>query len=322
MSLIALLSNPQSTGNRSLLPEVRNYVASTPNIFHVELHDVGEIPEALKLIARVNPRVLVINGGDGTVQATLTEIYHGKAFGDNPPPVAVLANGKTNLIANDLGSSGKPFKVLDRILQIAQGDVKPHIVKRSLVSLVDGKRKTPVIGMFLGAAGLLDAMLFCRNRIYPLGLPNHFSHVLASLAVIFGVIVGGRSRLSPFKGEPLRVTISGDGVMEGRFFLLLVTTLQKLLMGARTSAKGNNEELKLICIEQKRSSVWHAALGLLLKRFEKVEDSGFHLCQGSEIRIEGQNPAVLMDGELFEAAPGRPIILNATSPQAFLSLAA
>ena len=62
-----------------------------------------------KTIARVKPKVLVINGGDGTVQAALTELYHGGHFGDNPPPVAVLPNGKTNLIAHDLGADGDPI---------------------------------------------------------------------------------------------------------------------------------------------------------------------------------------------------------------------
>ena len=60
------------------------------------------------MIARVKPKVLVINGGDGTVQSALTELYHGGHFEGTPPPVAVLPNGKTNLIALDLGAEGRP----------------------------------------------------------------------------------------------------------------------------------------------------------------------------------------------------------------------
>ena len=32
--------------------------------------------------------------------------------------------------------------------------------------------------MFLGGAGLADTMLYCRDKIYPLGLPNGLSHVI------------------------------------------------------------------------------------------------------------------------------------------------
>src|SRR5205814_1482540 len=69
MPVIALLSNPRSTGNLAILPQVRSFVAAHPNIFHYEVESVEEVPEALRTIARMKPVVLAINGGDGTVQA-------------------------------------------------------------------------------------------------------------------------------------------------------------------------------------------------------------------------------------------------------------
>src|SRR5687768_18583653 len=79
--------------------------------------------------------MLVINGGDGTVQATLTELHNGGHFGDQPPPVAVLPSGKTNLIALDLGAQGDPIVSLERLLEIAQADLSPHLVARELIAL-------------------------------------------------------------------------------------------------------------------------------------------------------------------------------------------
>ena len=112
MARVALLSNPRSTGNRSLLPQVRSFCAEHRDIFHYEVEHVDQIGQALKTIARVKPKVLVINGGDGTVQAAITEMMNGGHFGDNPPPVAVLPNGKTNLIAFDLGAGDDPIRSL------------------------------------------------------------------------------------------------------------------------------------------------------------------------------------------------------------------
>ena len=103
MASVALLSNPRSTGNRSLLPQVREFCAAHPDIFHYEVEDVGQIGEAIRTIAMVSPSVVAINGGDGTVQAALTELHSGGHFDGSPPPVAVLPNGKTNLIAEALG---------------------------------------------------------------------------------------------------------------------------------------------------------------------------------------------------------------------------
>ena len=95
MVAVALLSNPRSTGNRDMLPRIRAFCAGRPDMFHYEVEHVSQIAEALESIARVRPKVLVINGGDGTVQATLTELYNGGQFGRELPPVAVLPNGKT-----------------------------------------------------------------------------------------------------------------------------------------------------------------------------------------------------------------------------------
>src|SRR3546814_2253019 len=81
MASVARLSNPRSTGNRALLPRVREYCAAHPDIFHYEVEHVDQIGEAIRTIAMVSPRVVAINGGDGTVQAALTELYSGGHFG-------------------------------------------------------------------------------------------------------------------------------------------------------------------------------------------------------------------------------------------------
>ena len=109
---IALLSNPKSTGNIAQLPRIREYCDSHPDVFHYEVEQASQIGDAMRIIARVRPKVLVINGGDGTVQASLTELYNGGHFEGDPPPVAVLPSGKTNLIALDLGASGDPIAAL------------------------------------------------------------------------------------------------------------------------------------------------------------------------------------------------------------------
>src|SRR5690349_20661727 len=164
MTLVALLSNPRSTGNISLLPRVRSFCANEKDIFHYEVEEVDQIAQAMRTIARVRPRVIVLNGGDGTVQAALTELHQGGHFCGHPPPVAVLPNGKTNLIAQDLGANGDPIAALEQVLEIARTDMAPHIVERELIALSDANgEKRPVLGMFLGGAGLADTMLYCRH---------------------------------------------------------------------------------------------------------------------------------------------------------------
>jgi hypothetical protein len=324
MALVALLSNPRSTGNQAMLPEVRSFCARHEEIFHYEVEHVDQIGAALRSIARVRPRVLVVNGGDGTVQAALTELYHGGHF-DAPLPVAVLPNGKTNLIAHDLGAAGDPITALERVLELARADLAPHIVSRELISLSDGEPgRRPVLGMFLGGAGLADTMLYCRHKLYPLGLPNWMAHGLALVLGLAAILIGRPARFLPTPPRPITVSVLQRGELQGRFAFLMVTTLQRLLFSGNMPAGGGAAvgSMQLLVIERSVPALLRALFASVRGRLGRVRVDGVHLERGDEIRIEGSGSSVLMDGELFEAGDGRPIVLRPTPPVPFLRLAA
>jgi diacylglycerol kinase family enzyme len=323
MARVALLSNPRSTGNRSLLPRIRAFCAEHRDVFHYEVEEVEQIGDALRTIARVRPKILVINGGDGTVQATLTELYHGDHFGTTPPPVAVLPNGKTNLIALDLGAVGDPLAALERIMEIARTDLAPHIVARELIALSDDETNgRPVLGMFLGGAGLADSMLYCRNKIYPLGLPNTLSHALTAFAILFTMIFGVRAAFLPPKPKTVSVSVLKQGVVTGTFALLIVTTLHRLLLGWKQAQGDKTGRLQLMMVEQRPGSLLGATIASIFGRLGRQRMNGVHIERGDEIRIEGDRSSVILDGELFQARAGGAIVLKPTDPVPFLSLAA
>lgn len=320
MVSVALLSNPHSTGNRALLPRIRDYCAQHPDVFHYEVEELGQIPEAMRTIARVSPKVIVINGGDGSVQAALTELHCGRHFGETPPPVAVLPNGKTNLIALDLGAQGDPLEALERIVALAGSDLAPHIVQRELIALFTGGDSRPVLGMFLGGAGLADSILYCRHKIYPLGLPNGLSHVLTALAVMLSVVLGIRAAFLPPRPSEVRVSFKRGGQLSGRFTLLIVTTLERLLLGSRTQTGAGN--LKLMAVELGSTNLVRALVASIRGRLGLARLQGVHIEQGDEIEIDGERSNVILDGELFQTRSGRPIVLRTTAPVPFLKLAA
>jgi Diacylglycerol kinase catalytic domain len=322
LALVALLSNPHSTGNKSLLPKVRSYCAAHPDIFHYEVEEVDQIARALEMIARVKPRVLVVNGGDGTVQAALTELYHGGHFQGTPPPVAVLPNGKTNLIALDLGAGGDPLQALDDILELARGDLSHHVVARELIALSEGGDNIrPVIGMFLGGAYLAETILYCRHKIYPLGLPNGLSHLIAAIAAIFTVLFGLKADFLPKRSESIRISLIRDGELRGRFSVLIVTTLEKLLLGGKVRSEGDGR-LKMMAVDHRPGVLLRMIFASLVGRLGKDRMDGVHISNGDIIRIDGGRSNVILDGEVFEADSDRPIVLRSTPPVPFLKLAA
>ena len=319
---VALLSNPKSTGNLDQLPRIRAFCADHPALFHYEVEKVSQIGEAMAMIARIKPAILVINGGDGTVQATLTEITHGGHFPDGAPPVAVLPSGKTNLIALDLGASGDPVAALQQLLALAEADLSPHIVRRELITLSGGEGEgRPVVGMILGGAGLADIMLYCRHRIYPLGLPNSVSHLLTALAVVLRQVFGLRASFLPPEPAELRVAVRQGGEIRGRFALLMVTTLEKLLLSSDIGQRGSGP-LKFIAVEQKGFSLLRAFIASLTGKLGRRPLDGVHIEGADEIAIEGEASEVILDGESFRAGLGKPILLRPAQPLAFVKLAA
>jgi len=320
---IALLSNPKSTGNLAQLPRIREYCADHPDIFHYEVEHATQVGEALKTIARIRPKLLVINGGDGTVQAALTELYNGGQFGEAPPPVAVLPSGKTNLIALDLGAQGDPIAALTRLVEIAQGDIAPFVVARELIALRNGENgDRPVIGMFLGGAGLADTMLYCRDKIYPLGLPNSVAHVITALALLAKLFLKVKASFLPPDPSPLSISVHDAGnKITGRFSLLAVTTLEKLLLSGELGGKREGV-LKLLAVEEQPMSLVRGFAASLFGKLGRSKVRGVHFEEVDEITIESDSSNVILDGETFRAVRGSPINLRPALPLSFVKLAA
>jgi Diacylglycerol kinase catalytic domain len=319
---IALLSNPKSTGNLAQLPRMRAFCAEHPDIFHYEVEKADQVGEAMRTIARVRPKMLVINGGDGTVQAALTEIYNGGHFGKEAPPVAVLPSGKTNLIALELGAPGDPIKALEKLLEIAQADLSPHIVARELIALRCGAgEQKPVIGMFLGGAGLADTIIYCREKIYPLGLPNGISHAITAVAVFARMLLRLKGSFLPPQPAKLAVSWRNSQSLTGRFSLLAVTTLDKVLLSGELRGLKRGA-LRLVAIEERPASLLRAFFATLVGKLGHSAVRGVHYEESDEISIEGESSKVILDGETFRAEIGRPIFLKLAQPLSFVRIAA
>ena len=117
---------PSRPGNLAQLPRIRAFCAEHPDIFHYEVEHADQIGEAMRTIARVAAqgaghqwrRRHRPGGADRAVQWR-------RISATTPPPVAVLPNGKTNLIALDLGAQGDPVEALERAARASPAPTSP-----------------------------------------------------------------------------------------------------------------------------------------------------------------------------------------------------
>ena len=206
---------------------------------------------------------------------------------------------------------------LDRVMDLARNGVGANIVSRQLISLDDGSGR-PALGMFLAAGALADILLFCRHKLYPLGIPNGLAHALTVVAGVISVVTDWSSRFLPPKPRAIRIQV-GKHDMQGRFQVLMVTTLRRLVLSGKTPAEREGT-LQLLAIERRRRTVLRAVYETLLGRMGRKPIPGLHLRMGDQIRIEDDTSGVIMDGELFVAAPGKPLVLKPTQSVRFLDL--
>jgi hypothetical protein len=198
------------------------------------------------------------------------------------------------------------------------------VVPRELIALrrTAGTDDRPVIGMFLGGAGLADTMLYCRDKIYPLGLPNGLAHALTAVALFAKLLLRVKAGFLPPDPKPLNVSMrEHESRLTGKFSLLAVTTLEKLLLSSELGGKRKGV-LKLLAIEEKPASLIRAFAATLGGKLGRSKVRGVHFEEADEITIEGDSSNVILDGETFRAETGRPIHLRPATPLAFVKLAA
>lgn len=315
--LIGILSNVASTRNKGTLSAVRSLVDRHPHVFHYELTHIDKIEQALRMFADARVSVLVINGGDGTIQATLSSIVNDRPF-DVIPPIAILPGGKTNMIAADLRSVGRTDRLFRRLLSLVNSErFAEHIVARPLVELDLGDGQPPRFGMFFGTAGIVKGILWCRRKIYPMKLPNLLSHGAAIAILIASAL--RINRTPALRSDPMRIALDGSGEIDGRYSVVLATTLDRLLLGLRPFGTEGNGGLKFSAVEYGPQAVWSGLVSLLRGRFGRGGTAGVRVARSDEIAFEGRDP-VTLDGEIYFPKRGARVTIRSRHSLAFVKL--
>jgi len=165
-------------------------------------------------------------------------------------------------------------------------------------------------------------MLYCRDKIYPLGLPNSMAHLITALALLAKLFLRVKASFLPPDPTPLNVSLREEGnLISGKFSLLAVTTLEKLLLSGELGGRREGV-LKLLAIEERPMSLIRGFAASLAGKLGRSKVRGVHFEEADEITIEGDSSNVILDGETFRAEVGSPINLRPAAPLSFVKLAA
>lgn len=302
-----MISNPLSGKNRrGALTAVGRLLQDYGTIPHREVRTVRDARDALDAFAADGVDLVVVNSGDGTVQAVLTLLFTESRF-SSMPLLALLSGGTTNMTHQELGLPGPGIEGLRRLLNwLDHGEGDAFIRRRALLKVQTASCRQPLYGLFFGAAGIFKGIQFFHSRMKRMGLRGDPAHLL-----ILGRFLWALARRKDELVAPERIAIHADayGPLEVDALMLLVTTLDRLILGLKPFWGSGSGPLRLTAVGVRPRRLMCALPSLVRGRnsFWATPANGYLSRRGHEIRLDLRGGFAL-DGELFATDPSSPLI--------------
>lgn len=316
MSEIGLVSNPGSQQNRRDLSTIEA-AAANAGWRHRVLSDMAELPSALRELADQGVELLAVNGGDGTVQAVLTELLEARPFAALPR-LALLPRGMTNMTAADVGLRGKPVPAIGRLsARWRTRDLGGCVAARQVLRLENVPGFPVQRGMFFGAASICRAIDYCHSRIHPWRIGADLASALTLARLLLSWLLRGRHS-GIVAGERIAARFDNGPESAGEIVLALATTLDKLVLGSQPFWNQQGEPLRYTAIAYPPDRLLRYARQVLYGgNAPKLPAEGYLSRGAHRVELSFEGPFTL-DGQMFRAPTDGPLIITAPEAVEFL----
>jgi diacylglycerol kinase (ATP) len=289
-------SNPEV---RKILQLLRDY----PDVAHIETTSVRSVPEALASLARQNIELLVVNGGDGTLQYTLTQMLTTDDF-PGIPMVAPLRGGRTNMTAKDLGAHRNPVKGLRGLLEdVKAGRIEDRFVDRPLLRVQTLLDRRIHYGFFFGA-GMIHRAIDLTHNIFPQGKSQgSFGAGLVTAGLILRSIAKRCDGvLTPDKAQ---IMLDEELVAGGEFTLIIASSLQRLFLGMNPFWGIEKAPVRFTALASSCERIAAAAPGILCgKPSSFVKSAEGYTSRNVEVAELRLDAGFTVDGETIQPRSG------------------
>ncbi len=224
---VGVLINPWSGGNSNGSADLRRLVAEYPLALQRDVRCPADVAAALRIFSGRRVNLIVVSGGDGTVQAVLTELFQHRPF-ETPPPLMVLQAGTTSMTALDVGVRGSQQMALQRLFRrLRSGKGLAPIIERPVLRVqVPGHGVR--CGMFFGVGGTCRAIeYFHRHRHIP-NFRGRTGILLTMIRFIPALFLPHGTLMPP---TPLTIRLDRRPRRQIDAAFVLVSTLKRLLLG-------------------------------------------------------------------------------------------
>jgi hypothetical protein len=295
---VGLLNNLRAGRSDAQVGRVLGLLRRYPDVLHVETDSARLLPEALAEFARKEVDLLVLNGGDGTLQYALTELLTNPEFA-GLRMVAPLRGGRTNMTSLDLGAERDPVRALGNLLEAARtGMLQPRIVRRPILRVRSNRREDVQYGMFFGG-GLIQRAIQFTHRVF-----DGRNHGVWGVGLVTGTLLT-RLFARPTEGmltpDKLDIKLDDRQLGGGEFYLAFATSLSRLFLRLDPFWGTGPGDVRFSSISSKAAHLARATPGILRGRPGAfvTPGNGYESVNADRIQLR-MGCGYTIDGEIFE----------------------
>ncbi len=316
---VAVISNPLSERNRAGMADIVACLAGRRDVQHIIFEPGLDLQAVLIELAAKECGLIVLNSGDGLVHGLLGALFLGNAFAE-PPPLALLPRGMTNMTAADVGLGGRDAGTLTRLLDLAaQGDIRRFLVKRRVLKVEYDPERPGERGMFFGAAGIYDAIHLCTGSIHTRGLTGSWASAATILTILGRALIKGPAATG-MGGAVVGVNVDGLPGGIGPRSMVLATTLDRLVLGSRPFWNNGDAPIHFTVVDQPPSGMLRYSRRLLFGGKDRdLPDPPYRSISAGRVELMLEDPFTI-DGEFFQAAPDTPVVITAAEEVRYVKL--
>ena len=316
ISRIGLLCNPLSGRIKNKVSQLHKFAADISNTIYREASTPDKIAIAIDDLIKDELDLLVIAGGDGTVQATLDYLLTSKHINEYPL-IAILPAGTTNMTALDLGFRGSIKHNLNLLHSLHSKSNVSNIRQRNVLCVEQNNKKTNY-GMFFGTGMIANGVKFFHKRVRPTGVTGERASAIVILRYLLRILL---------KRMPEELNLVQLTAVNGRnrnknenYTIAMVSTLDRLLMGTRPYWGEEAGSIHTTLLRESPRRLWRSLPLLLRGNGSRLnEEDGYYSQHNNslELVVDGD---YIIDGELFcSEIENGPIRISASDPINFLS---
>lgn len=299
---IGLINNLRAGRNKRRMQGILAEIEGAKDVVHAVTTSAAMVPTALAQMAREDVELLIVNGGDGTLERVLTGLFAGGRPAWSPV-IAPLRGGRTNMTAADLGAQGDSVAGLRALLADARGGrLEQRVVERGVLRVTPHHAGAPRCGMFVGV-GLLGRAVTWTSRKLPKGRAQETFGLAIITAKLFAEVVAGRDS-ELLRPEKVRLAFDGTALPDEERMFTLFTTLERLIFGFRPYWGTGPGAIKATLVRGDAERIATTVPRILVGRppARATPERGYTSANVTRVELAA-GCEITVDGELFAVAP-------------------